>query len=205
MWLARWSSSVARRAHNPEVVGSNPTLATTRNPRSAGGFAVSGTWRPCRLAKSGLERRVGNRAVRVWSPRVRVEGCVGSTLARQPVRPCAGATSVADDRCRTPTAVRAFGSVRTVKRAAGGHPRQAAGFGPVAGVGPCRRPHPHRGPDVRRCCSVRRTVAGRRASKVVCGTRPRGHLSALRSPSFTSRYIPVVTMIRRCHRLGVGL
>ncbi len=25
---ARWSSLVARRAHNPKVVGSNPTLAT---------------------------------------------------------------------------------------------------------------------------------------------------------------------------------
>ena len=26
--VARWSSLVARRAHNPKVVGSNPTLAT---------------------------------------------------------------------------------------------------------------------------------------------------------------------------------
>ena len=28
--VAGWSSSVARRAHNPKVVGSNPTPATTR-------------------------------------------------------------------------------------------------------------------------------------------------------------------------------
>ena len=28
--IAGWSSSVARRAHNPKVVGSNPAPATTR-------------------------------------------------------------------------------------------------------------------------------------------------------------------------------
>ncbi len=28
MYIAEWSSSVARRAHNPEVAGSNPVSAT---------------------------------------------------------------------------------------------------------------------------------------------------------------------------------
>ena len=28
--IAGWSSSVARRAHNPKVVGSNPAPATTK-------------------------------------------------------------------------------------------------------------------------------------------------------------------------------
>ena len=31
-YAAGWSSQVARRAHNPEVVGSNPTPATPRSP-----------------------------------------------------------------------------------------------------------------------------------------------------------------------------
>ncbi len=30
--IAGWSSLVARRAHNPKVVGSNPTPATLKNP-----------------------------------------------------------------------------------------------------------------------------------------------------------------------------
>ena len=34
---AGWSSLVARRAHNPEVVGSNPTPATEAVRRSGGG------------------------------------------------------------------------------------------------------------------------------------------------------------------------
>ena len=33
--IAEWSSSVARRAHNPKVVGSNPASATSREPRHA--------------------------------------------------------------------------------------------------------------------------------------------------------------------------
>ncbi len=32
VFAAGWSSLVARRAHNPKVVGSNPTPATTRKP-----------------------------------------------------------------------------------------------------------------------------------------------------------------------------
>ncbi len=44
---ARWSSLVARRAHNPKVVGSNPTRATDRwstkaGPPNGSGFRVSG-------------------------------------------------------------------------------------------------------------------------------------------------------------------
>jgi hypothetical protein len=31
--IAEWSSPVARRAHNPKVVGSNPASATTKNPQ----------------------------------------------------------------------------------------------------------------------------------------------------------------------------
>jgi hypothetical protein len=34
--LARWSSLVARRAHNPKVVGSNPARATKEALRTAG-------------------------------------------------------------------------------------------------------------------------------------------------------------------------
>ena len=39
---AGWSSSVARRAHNPEVTGSNPVPATTfpANPKVGGDFYV---------------------------------------------------------------------------------------------------------------------------------------------------------------------
>ena len=38
-FAAGWSSSVARRAHNPEVVGSNPAPATTcKNPIHWMGF-----------------------------------------------------------------------------------------------------------------------------------------------------------------------
>ena len=36
VFAAGWSSLVARRAHNPKVVGSNPTPATTRKPHSGG-------------------------------------------------------------------------------------------------------------------------------------------------------------------------
>src|SRR5699024_8907159 len=43
-----WSSSVARRAHNPEVAGSNPVPATKmKGPASAGPFAFLG-YRPKR-------------------------------------------------------------------------------------------------------------------------------------------------------------
>ena len=33
--IAEWSSLVARRAHNPKVVGSNPASATTKTPVTA--------------------------------------------------------------------------------------------------------------------------------------------------------------------------
>ena len=36
--IAEWSSSVARRAHNPKVVGSNPSSATIKPP-ILGGFS----------------------------------------------------------------------------------------------------------------------------------------------------------------------
>ena len=38
MNIAEWSSSVARRAHNPKVVGSNPSSAT-KKPPILGGFS----------------------------------------------------------------------------------------------------------------------------------------------------------------------
>ena len=39
---AGWSSMVARRAHNPKVVGSNPAPATNfKNPRFPEGFLLS--------------------------------------------------------------------------------------------------------------------------------------------------------------------
>ena len=52
---ARWSSLVARRAHNPKVVGSNPTRATTFFPRrttesaAAPSAAKNSRWSPCRV------------------------------------------------------------------------------------------------------------------------------------------------------------
>ena len=53
--IAGWSSLEARRAHNPEVVGSNPSPAThaqiaqlveqrTENPRVTGSIPVLGIW-----------------------------------------------------------------------------------------------------------------------------------------------------------------
>ena len=38
MKIAGWSSQVARRAHNPEVAGSNPAPATTFKEIAARGF-----------------------------------------------------------------------------------------------------------------------------------------------------------------------
>ena len=37
---AGWSSLVARRAHNPKVVGSNPAPATTNNKTPFMGFFI---------------------------------------------------------------------------------------------------------------------------------------------------------------------
>ena len=48
--IAGWSSLVARRAHNPKVVGSNPAPATIRisNPPSAGSLlAINAGWGDC--------------------------------------------------------------------------------------------------------------------------------------------------------------
>ena len=39
--IAGWSSLVARRAHNPEAVGSNPAPATKCSSRPMGGFFVA--------------------------------------------------------------------------------------------------------------------------------------------------------------------
>src|ERR1700721_2309788 len=47
---AGWSSLVARRAHNPEVVGSNPTPATS-NPNKTKGFQFQ-RWKPFSLKAS---------------------------------------------------------------------------------------------------------------------------------------------------------
>ncbi len=49
---AGWSSLEARRAHNPKVVGSNPTPATHKNPGTVGSgifvipVAGQGNWPP---------------------------------------------------------------------------------------------------------------------------------------------------------------
>src|SRR6266576_2856715 len=62
---AGWSSLVARRAHNPEVVGSNPTPATTnaergmRNAELAGpGSLLRSNFRVPRLAFGRLAQLV---------------------------------------------------------------------------------------------------------------------------------------------------
>ena len=38
--IAEWSSPVARRAHNPKVVGSNPASATNKNTPKSTDFEV---------------------------------------------------------------------------------------------------------------------------------------------------------------------
>src|SRR5215218_9734921 len=43
---AGWSSQVARRAHNPEVAGSNPAPATQKSPAQAGFFFGATARRP---------------------------------------------------------------------------------------------------------------------------------------------------------------
>ena len=53
---AGWSSQVARRAHNPEVAGSNPAPATSGRPWESGPFAVR--WRISASAP-GLAERIG--------------------------------------------------------------------------------------------------------------------------------------------------
>ena len=75
---AGWSSLVARRPHNPKVVGSNPAPATKRNPfyrTDIKGFFVFGTiewlmlkkrpmgqimsqWRPKKLAHLNLIKQL---------------------------------------------------------------------------------------------------------------------------------------------------
>src|SRR5689334_6905865 len=52
---AGWSSSVARWAHNPEVVGSNPTPATTTE-----GLLTSAVRSPSVMAEALRKQRIGN-------------------------------------------------------------------------------------------------------------------------------------------------
>ncbi len=76
---AGWSSSEARRAHNPKVVGSNPTPAThaqiaqlveqrTENPRVAGSIPALGIEKYGILAQV-VEHLTFNQVVRGSSPR----------------------------------------------------------------------------------------------------------------------------------------
>src|SRR5215217_3579302 len=52
---AGWSSQVARRAHNPEVAGSNPAPATAEGPGN-GVFCFS-CWRPARTGSMAQIRK----------------------------------------------------------------------------------------------------------------------------------------------------
>ena len=49
--IAEWSNPVARRAHNPKVVGSNPASATKKNKHPIGCLFLFG----CRLCRAGFE------------------------------------------------------------------------------------------------------------------------------------------------------
>jgi hypothetical protein len=60
---ARWSSLVARRAHNPKVVGSNPTRATDTPEKGRHRTGIIGRWFPfwvCSGQLSGHERGWGD-------------------------------------------------------------------------------------------------------------------------------------------------
>ena len=65
--IAGWSSLVARRAHNPEVVGSNPAPATkTFVARKLNGFrafllSIDMTRIHLSLRRNGAERKQGRR------------------------------------------------------------------------------------------------------------------------------------------------
>src|SRR5699024_2879747 len=106
---AGWSSSVARRAHNPEVAGSNPVPATKmKGPASAGPFAFLG-YRPKRVA-------LGSVAVPSWSALLALFGSrvlPQQTRAYPPLGPGCGA-SVRPHRLGTDLAFTRFGGfVRT--------------------------------------------------------------------------------------------
>src|SRR5437764_10028997 len=51
--VAGWSSQVARRAHNPEVAGSNPAPATAKGARK-GAFRLSAVEKPVSRPRTGL-------------------------------------------------------------------------------------------------------------------------------------------------------
>ena len=64
MYIAEWSSSVARRAHNPEVAGSNPVSATIKETSfvyhdKRGFFLLSGQNAGRIIEKRASERSIG--------------------------------------------------------------------------------------------------------------------------------------------------
>ncbi len=71
--VAGWSSSVARWAHNPEVVGSNPAPATKLEPpvreSELGVWCFGGCSRILRIVETGLRVKRGcGRFVRHFQP-----------------------------------------------------------------------------------------------------------------------------------------
>ena len=61
--IAEWSNPVARRAHNPKVVGSNPASATKKNKHPIGCLFFFG----CRLCRAGIEPTAyGERSTAVY-------------------------------------------------------------------------------------------------------------------------------------------
>ena len=68
---AGWSSLVARRAHNPKVVGSNPTPATNENPCTARVFGFLGGSRRRPAFVSSRVHRASPVLIRRWEPNFR--------------------------------------------------------------------------------------------------------------------------------------
>ena len=67
MYIAGWSSQVARRAHNPEVVGSNPTPATRKSGQK-GHNGIHGIYDEGAHIAQEAERRLGKAEVTGSNP-----------------------------------------------------------------------------------------------------------------------------------------
>src|SRR3954447_1787365 len=85
---AGWSSQVARRAHNPEVAGSNPAPAMSKGPVTRGLSYFAGQGAPA--TATARPRRSGARPRQPPSPVVAgagwVDGTSPSIVTRQAVR-----------------------------------------------------------------------------------------------------------------------
>ena len=119
---AGWSSSVARRAHNPEVAGSNPAPATNRKAdegpqRDLGPFVVSGS-----LVAGSASRRAPRQARDAAMTRVSEPCSAWSCATSMPRRSMIwGGTSSACARRSAPRGVRVTWRARSSSRVALAH------------------------------------------------------------------------------------